>query len=824
MYLLERFLGGRENVLSAEWVNLTSSDRSVPAGGDEEVETIRPRLSAWITSLPRARSLRLEPYLFTTTPVLIDRLLSQYVERRDVGEAVQALMHESRSGNLWIIAGPGTGKSSVLAALVKRYQAVHHFISQYEGKNVQAAILRSLIAQLLMRISTKELPEESDERLPQQFANLLVRESMKANDADPTVIVVDAIDELGDEDAIMRFLRAFPDELPSGAYIIMSSRPLPQGVAMPKGATRFGLRPLSINDIRLVAQKHGLVSESRVYEQAFVASRGNPLFAVWALTILRENPNQDLTSGDGMENIMGPLLSGPMTSKMADDVMAVLAILASAQRPLDLSSISSATGLRRVQALAVINRLSVVLLVSAGEVSLGHQTVRDYLLDRRSLYGLDDAAVLKAHRSLATLAESGQTTYPSWLTSWHAVRVGEPEMVNRVLAREDGPEQLSRALAELAATDLTRVTRVIDALPVAAHSVAAETMTRLCEVRMATAASALFSMEWARSVSTLDRSILDLSLAIANEDVRLAIEIARKTYPVLKKAGATNSVMSRVAFLYGDGLRIQGHHEEAAKLYNEALQSAAPGSPDEFLASFQIADIDFVCGRLSKAEARLVELLRAARDHINVFGEIRVLREKGHLPLARHEWQEAAELYGDALDLALIAGRGRMIGECYISLAESLSTVDPDRSLENAAIGEKHAIAAGTPREAGKSYYVRAEAYLSLGRLVESLDAGNTALRMLTQSGYGSGIARARLAIARALFAEGRIEDALAVAREAYDYYNRERIYPQHWAAALQLLHNVTKERSQSDMASVLPAIEELPNAAEFPQLRRVSG
>jgi tetratricopeptide (TPR) repeat protein len=820
MYLLDRLVVRPNGRAVGEWVNLTSTERPVPTGAEDELSPVQAKLKPWLPTGGRRRDVDRDRYRFSTTPLLLERLLSRYVPRSDVPAAIDALIAQHKSGSLWITAGPGAGKSSVLAAMVQRYHAIQHFISQAEGRDNQPAILRSLIAQLLTTMETDEMPEPNDELLAQQFANLLVRRAVGGGQAGPTVIVLDAIDELGNEESIARFLRSLPGELPSGAYVVLSSRPLPAGIQIPAKFTRFELTPLSIKDIQAIANRHGLPSDPASCGAAYVASSGNPQFAVWALTLLRDNPDQRLSIADGFEAIIRPILDRPPDSAAEEELNRVLAVLTAAQRPLDLSAISSATGLRRAKTLAAIDYASSILSFGVGTVSLGHQVARDYLLDRRSIYGPEDADLWTAHRALVRLAASGQSSYPAGLTVWHAVRANDPELVRAFLGDKASEGLLARALVELATTDLSAVQRILDLLADVGRDVALEVVSRLCEMRLPAAAGSLLALDWGDRLSETDRAVFDLGIAVAREDIGRAIDLAQQLYPQVAASQASAAQLSKVAFLYADALRIEGRHEQALDLYTEALARASPGSAEEFLAAFHIADIDFDCGRLTQAERRLNELLELTRTQGDVFGEVRVLRELGHVPLARGEHESAARLYSEALDLALITNREGMLAECYVALAESLVPTDPARAIETGLIGAAYSTRADASREAGKSYYVQAEAHQLMGEYDRAVQAARQSLHMLTEARYASGIARAHLASADALVALGQFEEALADCREAYDYYARERIYPHHWGRTLTLLRNILDTVGKTTDADSLIHIAELPNVAEFPLLQ----
>ena len=288
---------------SFKWTTMRPRGAESPPNLDRSSPSMR-KLDR-LLSLSRPDSVREQraSHYFKSTPFLMNRLLNSFVERPEISEQVRRLFVQQESGSLWLTAPAGSGKSSVVSALIRNYRAIHHFVSDSEGRDSYSAILRSLIEQLVERIGADIKPSENDEALPVQLANLLVEAAMNNEDA-ATVVAIDAMDELGSGQAIDRLVRAFPEELPSGVYLIMSSRPLPPSIRVSRHFDQYELRPLTVDVIVELARKHGLPTSLPLCEKAFIASGGNPLYAIWALTLLRDRPSDEIDFSRNLDDFL----------------------------------------------------------------------------------------------------------------------------------------------------------------------------------------------------------------------------------------------------------------------------------------------------------------------------------------------------------------------------------------------------------------------------------------------------------------------------------------------------------------------------------------
>lgn len=818
LFALEN-LGRSAEGLCASWSNLGDHMQSEPPGGVDDVAAFRDLLDAWesASNAELSRDARLQSYYFSSTPALMGKLLERYVERRGVPEALERLFEAGRSGTLWIVAGPGAGKSTVIASVVHQHEAVHHFVSSSEGRNNQPAIFRSLVAQLIRQIDADELPHDEDHLLPQQFANLLARRAMSQTDSEVVVVALDAVDELGDETAIVQFVEALPSELPDRVFLLVSSRPLPPGLRLPTGATQYVLDPLSVGDIQRVARMHGLPDSARECERAFVASHGNPLLAVWALTLLRDNPDLELADTEEFDDVLSPLLARPMLGPMGTQAVRILAVLVAARGRLDLATLSVACGLDRLATLQVIATLRDVLSLDKRSVVVSHQAVRDYLLRPTSVYGLDQTDLAAAYAALDDLAQLRPGSVLPQDRLWYAVNSAAPERISIALSDPTFRVEFPSVVSEFASAggdvlSLLQVVATMNELP--SRQLVAESAKTLALSGHWATASRVLEASWADQLSQADRRIVQLEVARAADNVAEIATLADQLLDELANDESHLEVIPRLYLLKGESARVGGHHAEAMVCYERAIALSVDGSNDKFTAVFQLADLLYVQGRLDVAGERLATLLTQARIAGDLVWETRVLREIGHLDLSRGRRVDAAEWYRRSLDLALGVGRKRLIAQGYTSTAEALASVDPSRALEMAEVGIEHGVAAGAATELGKVRTSMAEAYLTLGELEEAVRAATDSYAELVAVGYGSGQARARLVRAEALLHLGEVTRAEEDANAALSYYRNERIYPHLWLSALKAMARArgwTEENPEfGAMRNEIPYLDQL--------------
>jgi hypothetical protein len=145
---------------------------------------------------------------FTGRQWLLDEII-----RKVNGDAPGA-----ESGYLIITGGPGWGKTSVVAELVRRQRWVHHYLS--DGLNAGRALLESVCAQLIVTYQlAADRPLYVEDRPLKRLYEVL-EAATKDRSGWPVVILIDGLDQT--EPGFTQFL---PKQLARGAYFVVTTRP-----------------------------------------------------------------------------------------------------------------------------------------------------------------------------------------------------------------------------------------------------------------------------------------------------------------------------------------------------------------------------------------------------------------------------------------------------------------------------------------------------------------------------------------------------------------------------------------------------------------------
>jgi len=157
---------------------------------------------------------------------LIADKTQNFVGREFVFEAFDQFTATYPRGYFIIKGEPGIGKSSVAAQFVKDKACVHHFNVRAEGINTASRFLRNICAQLIAahRLNYDTLPPKMDQD-GGFFSNLLKQVSQQLCTDEMLIIVLDALDEVGDTDLVGVNKLFLPITLPNCVYLVVTTRP-----------------------------------------------------------------------------------------------------------------------------------------------------------------------------------------------------------------------------------------------------------------------------------------------------------------------------------------------------------------------------------------------------------------------------------------------------------------------------------------------------------------------------------------------------------------------------------------------------------------------
>jgi transcriptional regulator with XRE-family HTH domain len=167
-------------------------------------------------------------YSFET---FIEERADGFVGRKSVFRKLDAFLRANPSGYFVIRGVPGSGKSALIAKLVKDRGYLHHFNVALQGINTAEQFLENVCAQLIVRY---RLPYD---RLPQaartngRFLNRLLKEASTllaacGQETNRLILAVDGIDEVSRRDmpggANVLYL---PPILPRGTFVVVTTKP-----------------------------------------------------------------------------------------------------------------------------------------------------------------------------------------------------------------------------------------------------------------------------------------------------------------------------------------------------------------------------------------------------------------------------------------------------------------------------------------------------------------------------------------------------------------------------------------------------------------------
>lgn len=158
---------------------------------------------------------------------LVNERTQGFVGREFIFKAMDDFLKDSKfpSGYIIISGEPGIGKTALLAQLVKQRGYVHHFNTVLQNIRSTDDFLANICAQLIVRYDLDHslLPPKATEN--SEFLSQLLRETVEKGAHKPIVILVDALDEVGDVGLHQDINRlSLPPDLPEGVFFVVTKR------------------------------------------------------------------------------------------------------------------------------------------------------------------------------------------------------------------------------------------------------------------------------------------------------------------------------------------------------------------------------------------------------------------------------------------------------------------------------------------------------------------------------------------------------------------------------------------------------------------------
>jgi len=230
---------------------------------------------------------------------LLQLRLTGFVGRQAEQTAIRGLIDQTRpSGGYVLVTGEaGAGKSSLLAQLIVNAgldQTPQHFIALTPGRAYQLDVLRSIVAQLLLKhdLASNYFPADSYPALRLEFGQLL--QTLSARGISET-IYLDGLDQLQPEVDGTRDLSFLPLQLPPGIVIVLGSRPNEtiDSLALEHGVV-YQVPPLHEQDAIGRWQQVQPTLEPALLHGLAQAVKGNALLIELAANVLRHTSTSEM--------------------------------------------------------------------------------------------------------------------------------------------------------------------------------------------------------------------------------------------------------------------------------------------------------------------------------------------------------------------------------------------------------------------------------------------------------------------------------------------------------------------------------------------------
>ncbi|HIC94745.1 MAG TPA: ATP-binding protein, partial [Anaerolineae bacterium] len=321
---------------------------------------------------------------------LMDFYTERFVGREEAIEAVTAFTAQEEGGYLLIEAGPGMGKTALVAQLVHRYERgtwrpggvadhpplLYAFLRQERGWHTPAPFLAALDSQLLDALGIPGGIPTDVEALGRLFAALWNEAAARARPDRPLTLLVDGLDEMIPDERNRTVAHFLPDRLPPHVHVVVTSRPQPKAFDwVPayhplKKARVHRLARFGPQEVRaLLAQAGDAVPRDEAFVQRLVdLTRGEPLFlrflcqdvADWGREA--EARLDALPPLEGVEDYFREQLRLLGERAEGEDIRHILGMLVVARGGMTADELADALGMPKMRALDALEPIRRFLL------------------------------------------------------------------------------------------------------------------------------------------------------------------------------------------------------------------------------------------------------------------------------------------------------------------------------------------------------------------------------------------------------------------------------------------------------------------------------
>ncbi len=776
----------------------------------------------------------------------IARRASDFIGRKWLFEIYESWVASNRSNVLFLLGKPGCGKTSFLSKLVLSYSDIKgiHYCHYNDKKSVSVkSIIKTIsyhlitqvpdYAELFGDIDIQALSDKNEE----QFFELLITNPLSriSSPSSPILVAIDAIDEMApaDRTVLIRILNESHSHLPDWLKLVITSR------------VEYGLenqlrvfRPVTLdvtcqenrNDLRRLIELHplGQALSEEDKELLLTKSDGIIQYVKLALEELSANEAMEIERlPGGMFGIFQRDFIRFSSTASYEPLKQFLNVLCAFKEPAELSFLKEICGERTVA--SALSVLGGYVLTEHQTLSLFHKSLYDWLTD------------FAQNPEYAISASDGNEAICAWMKRnayrWQDIPYFVRQGMLHFYERQDSAELLALLSEQNTAIYdcfIDLVCRLLSGRP--AHDKwILSTLSLLlrsdldCEYIAARCIKAW--IEHGDSGDGLE--ILQYCFAKQYPWITPYIQACQSRYAGDWKAllALSEQLLGQVSHqailteLYdylGDAYRITGDHENAFRYYQLAFGEIPKFLRAEkcFSSLYNYLDLRYVKGFVTEAEQEIISYGETVKN--DPPKQYRVQRLLGNIRFQKGDLTGSLVCFEASYELAKASHRQYLMAEALYSMAECLAQLDPDRAL--ACIEESRRIANKFHYRYGyaKSFFASTERLVRLERWQEAIEEGEEGIRLLTETGYLTGVARINRSLAVALLRSGRYEDAIERAMSSLMRYKQRDSYPiarlKNYLTILQAAKALgcLEQYLPCDDPSLIPNLSEFPNSASL--------
>lgn len=397
------------------------------------------------------KSIKIEDYYFKMQKSIIDQYAKSYYKRVNAESSIEKFLEENDRGYFEIVGVPGQGKTALMCSLIKKYNAIHHLITDNAGRDDEQLMLKSLLSQVYMKNSDiNPLFPDDVKALEMQWTSVLYELAEKQN-GEKIVVVIDGLDELNGN----KSLGFLPEHLPENVYIIYSMRPIKMDKAFDVEVS-YKLEPFSKNDVyKYVKLYHENVSTEMI-ETFYEISGGNPLF----LKCLLENEQKgEYSSGKLPKNLVELLdrLVYSLRNSKSEIAYDLFGLIAVSPGGLSIKTLAKILGANPMEVKAVIDEYCQYLMCIDHGYRFFHKRIYEHLLEECE-FGYDTDEIVDYHKKIIAYCEpveEKQLNYGYQYVLYHLYKANQWDRFKEIARYEEYEESLENLLMEVGREEVT---------------------------------------------------------------------------------------------------------------------------------------------------------------------------------------------------------------------------------------------------------------------------------------------------------------------------------------------------------------------------------